>query len=367
MQAHMIKAGALSHQNISSANATRFADSMPNASIFQPQIKKILGRKIPLVVGGVTGPGTDVFAKILSEMGVPIIRDNTQTGDVGGGRMVFESRGADGRLRRNMGWLPLVTMMLLNTRSAVYEAHALPDDVLGIAMTQLKLLVSNYTLQRKQIVNASPKAASSDILYGFKAPECMLLVPLLQQLFGEWRYLHLVRDGRDVASSAGFRKLHLHKFYENAFHNEYGHSAQSESREEMAMWSDWNTELVRWLHSRNATTRPDFMVLRIEDFWDPRTRSKVLLQLARFVGSTMTTGEVCCLAKSIKDSRPKLRGKNFFGRAQSVAGPLKGTSDSLEGVGDTGLAIFGYEPVKPYVVTEMGSQDVCDTSVLTSC
>ena len=366
MQAHIIKAGA-QFLNVPEINSTDFVDGLPNASFFQPKMKKTFGRRIPLVVGGVTGPGTEIVAKILSEMGVPIIRDNKQTGDVGGRQMVFESRGADGRLRRNMGWLPLVTMVLLNTRSAGYEARALPDDVLTIAMSQLRLLIANYTLQRNNSAHVSSKASASDILYGFKAPECMLLVPLLQRLFGEWRYLHLVRDGRDVAASAGFRSLHIRKFYEHAVHTEPEHSAQFESGEEVAMWSDWNTELVRWLHGHNATARPDFMVLRLEDFWDSNSRSRVLLQLARFVGSAMTKNEVCCLAKSIEDSRPKLRGRKFFGRAQRVAGPLTGAADSLRGAGDTGLAVFGYEPAKGYVGTDMGGRDVCDASLLSSC
>jgi hypothetical protein len=46
------------------------------------------------------------------------------------------------------------------------------------------------------------ETTAKDVKYGFKAPVAMTLVPWWAYLIPDFKFLHVVRDGRDIAFSA---------------------------------------------------------------------------------------------------------------------------------------------------------------------
>jgi len=49
--------------------------------------------------------------------------------------------------------------------------------------------------------------------YGIKAPVSMLLVPMFREIWGRMKFIHVVRDGRDIAFSGN--QSPVKKFYED--------------------------------------------------------------------------------------------------------------------------------------------------------
>lgn len=48
------------------------------------------------------------------------------------------------------------------------------------------------------------------LLWGWKNPRCMWVIPFMARIYPEMRFIHLVRDGRDVALSANLNLLRKH-------------------------------------------------------------------------------------------------------------------------------------------------------------
>lgn len=117
---------------------------------------------------------------------------------------------------------------------------------------------------------------ASYVSWGFKAPVSMLLVPFFEETWGQVKFLHVVRDGRDIAFSGN--QTPVDKFYENTF-PEGSRERRIEKPPLMAvrMWNVWNSNLYEWAASRvrksgGDAQQLDYMLLHVEDLIDPAAK-----------------------------------------------------------------------------------------------
>jgi hypothetical protein len=276
----------------SNLNQTALLDDHFN----QPHLNLSLDQPAILILGGSDGSGTRAFVQHLIQLGIPMIFDDEITMDVHGRSM------SDGD-----GWPQIVRMVLDSVHSANYNVSSLPDTVKEIAIFHLTNLKKELTRKFEARFRVGVRVKSG-VLFGFKAPVTMLLLPILEEVFGTVKFLHVVRDGRDVALSAN--QSPVKKFY-NFYYKDYierrrklERPAGEESLENvfaMQLWNDWNTEVKEWAQTHADKHSFDYMVMRTEDLVDPEHKLDSLLRLATFVGLRPSPSEVCCI--SIKDEK----------------------------------------------------------------
>jgi Sulfotransferase family len=267
---------------------------------FEPQLRP---RPSVLVVGGSDGSGTRAVVELLGRLGVPILVDDTGTYDVDA--LLIAGN------KEEKGWPPLVQSVLELTRSANYELDDLPPDALRAFRDQLTTLRTSYQARADELlqrIDARSRTRPTSTPYGFKAPVTMLLLPLLLDAFGSIKFLHVVRDGRDVVISEN--QSPVQKFYDSYYlHGQretndgayIGDQPGLEYTEmhvrAMRLWNDWNMQAWAWSQSHVDNDAFDYHVVRSEDLIsDPQLRLETIQRLAAFVGSPRSSAsELCCL------------------------------------------------------------------------
>ena len=275
-----------------------------------------------LIIGGSDGSGTRVFVDLLSHLGVPMLVDDKGTLDVHAPVMFSQEKS------KNTGWPPLVQLVLQQTHSADYESTDLLPESLQTALQELRRFQLSYAPRVKDLLKNTTEqneSVAKQVQYGFKAPVSMLLLPLLMQTFGRIKFLHVIRDGRDVSFSRNTSPVS--KFYQSYYRNALGKvnsikEAQPGSVkviEAMQLWNDWNRQVWDWERRNADGINFDFLVMRTEDLLSPETKFESLIKLADFVGSPLTTNDLCCLSRqAVVDLRPpphptaRPRPTNFF-------------------------------------------------------
>jgi hypothetical protein len=288
--------------------------------------------RLPLIVGGSDGSGTRAVVNLLCRLGVPMMVDDVGTMDIHG-KALFHGK----------GWPPLAKYaleLMAPTYNSNFTSQRNPNkDTSTDKIVKLEALfnapVSNQVQQELQKlklhldqrydrwqqrpknnssfvrnINSTSFPLETNVSYGFKAPITLVLVPLFQRyLFPNgFRFLHVVRDGRDVALSNN--QSPVTKFY-NAT---YGDEKASQSIQNflqkpdhlpalaMQLWNDWNINLWDYMTQQKTrqqqTSSPvEYFVVRMEDLLHPQTRLKLITQLATFVGSTKPPSTLCCLSQ----------------------------------------------------------------------
>ena len=135
-----------------------------------------------------------------------------------------------------------------------------------------------------------------------------LLLPFFRKELSALKFLHIVRDGRDVALSNN--QSPVEKFYSNYYEDASDREAsmklddfgeQTRNRvKAIQLWNDWNKQVYEYGIQNSDGNTFDVLVMRTEDFLDHPFES--LFQLADFVGSPKTPHEICCISlKATKD------------------------------------------------------------------
>ena len=146
-----------------------------------------------LVIGGSDGSGTRAVVDPLQQhLGVIAVSDDARTFDV-------EAT----ELMQGQGWPGVVNMVLNETHSARYDY----DDLSSSARNTIRPDLEKYwkILQMRQrykwkvysrhyanSTNRIPRPES--VSFAMKAPVTMLLLPVLTNIFGRIKFLHVVRE-----------------------------------------------------------------------------------------------------------------------------------------------------------------------------
>jgi hypothetical protein len=130
----------------------------------------------PIIVGGTGGSGTRVVQSILQKAGIFMGKNLNGSGD------------AEELFTYTNNTIPNI---LTHTKSINYNLLDLPLD---FAFNRLKRL--------GEVLNNHTKDINSDaIAWGWKNPRSIYLLPLCVKLHPDCYFIHVVRDGRDMAIS----------------------------------------------------------------------------------------------------------------------------------------------------------------------
>jgi hypothetical protein len=252
---------------------------------------------VTLIVGGSDGSGTRAFAQYLQFLDVPMVVDDLGTYDAHA-EMLYDGQ----------GWPALVARVLNATRSATYTVDQLSQSLRTEAKKELSIMLDAFRSKlddqiqkRRSRLGDIPMASS--VSMGFKAPISQLLLPLFRDQLPAAKFLHIVRDGRDVALSDN--QSPVKKFYSTFYEDAHARDLQMEENnfgfesrmqiKALELWNDWNSQVYDYGKEHADGTTFDVLVMRSEDLLEDTYNS--LLKLADFVGSPKTPQELCCLSR----------------------------------------------------------------------
>ena len=309
--------------------------------------------KVPVIVGGSDGSGTRAFVELLAKLGVVMLLDDPVSLDISGATLCDRQ-----------GWPPLAKLALTHR---TFPIHTWPEAVRNqsqFEMTKLRKLLDMRFIRkiRKLAVleHIDSSQLASKVLYGFKAPITMVLLPMIQaHLYPNgFKYIHVVRDGRDISLSSN--QSPVKKFYTSTYHHSHNNNDGNDNNDAalariqeqqrrnttlvlaMQLWNDWNVNLYEW--AMNATTKSktsasssssnnnknnnnnfEYLVVRSEDFLNPETKFQALQVLANFVGSPLTVEQLCCLSRQNARDMGQSHSYNYIKNQTSI------TSTTVQG------------------------------------
>ncbi|MGQ9368814.1 sulfotransferase [Azospirillum sp. ST 5-10] len=187
---------------------------------FGQSIARSLGRGglcRPVVIGATGGSGTRAVRAVLDRAGVFMGANVNNVGDA----MDYEPLLDE-----------LINRILEETHATDYEVGRLSPRLREPAIHRLRTQIRVYLRDR-------PRAAGR---WGWKNPRSMYILPLIHAVFPEMCFVHVVRDGRDMAVSTNqwqFRKHHDAMFGRAAAEDETAVAS-------CALWGRANLGVAEW-------------------------------------------------------------------------------------------------------------------------
>jgi len=242
---------------------------------FHPEINATDGPY--LIIGGSDGSGTRAVVQTLIESGVYMHYEDRRTYDVHGIGMFGKQ-----------GWPPLIQLAVGETHSANYELHNLTTNARTTAIQELQAFKKPLDARaetrliqiKRHLGRIDYTKYSTAAKVGWKAPVSMLVLPLLQHVFGKVKFLHVVRDGRDIAVSEnqGPVKKFYHAFYGQERPQNMDEIPMSNlSTMSMQLWKDANRQVMEYGRSHSNGDTFDYLTIRSEDLVNPETKFAALL------------------------------------------------------------------------------------------
>ena len=249
----------------------------------------------PIVVGGTGGSGTRVVRAVLARAGAFMGARLNEAGDA----MDFEPFLDD-----------IINPVLAVTRSLDYAADTLPTPLRLLALRRFDDAATRYCGERPP-----------DVRWGWKNPRSMYVLPLIHARFPAMTFIHVLRDGRDMALSQNRNQLRKH--YEALFGEP---AAETDDRAALRLWSTANRAVADW---GGRVLGTHYLQVRFEDLCrDPSNSCAALL---RRLALPVDAGDA--LASIV--APPATIGR--WRRAASAPPP-----EPLEPSATTALAAFGY-------------------------
>ncbi len=353
-----------------------------------------------LIVGGTDGSGTRRVVQILTELGVKMVSEDPETFDIHADLVG--------------GWPTIVKPVVKQMRSLDYDPALIASshpreykkstDEFRRLLNQVDRDSHKPTSHRLAIGGVLPKPSNVEakfIKYGFKAPVSMTLLPYWVHMLPHCKFVHVVRDGRDIAFSVN--QGPVEKFYDDM----YGRDTLQPPVKAIRLWSDWNSQIYDWSkkHADSLFRDPEIEKSRLSSFLrgsggttsygassqqNPTVKSSfsyivmhtedtvsesrairfsAIYHLAKFVGSTISIDQICCLAVENMEfmgshDRSQVDRKNQQSQVSSRYGKWKKRTeknpnllDSLYSYGKVGLKTFGYDPVRELPDDAMITED----------
>lgn len=255
-------------------------------------LRRWAGDPPPIVVGGTGGSGTRVVRAVLARAGAFMGARLNEAGDA----MDFEPFLDE-----------FINPVLAVTRSLDYAIDGLPAPLRGSALRRFDEAAARYRGERP-----------AGLRWGWKNPRSMYVLPLIHARFPALTFVHVVRDGRDMALSRNRNQLRKH--YEALF----GEAAsESDDRAALRLWSRTNREAADWAE-RVLGAR--YLRVRFEDLC--RDPGNECAALARRLRLPVDAGDVLA---AIVNPPPTI------GRWRAAT-----TAELAEPPAMTALAAFGY-------------------------
>lgn len=171
----------------------------------------------PTVIGGIGGSGTRVIADIVAKAGYHIGTDLNRAKDNLTYTLLFRRprwfyRHHDDRKAISTGLALFEKLMLRRRRPSLAEIAFLVRATLSVAIyghTWEGLGKGSWPLSRLQQFLVSKRVARRDCVgWGWKEPNSHLLIEHLAAQFPDFRYIHTIRHGLDMAFSRNQKQLY---------------------------------------------------------------------------------------------------------------------------------------------------------------
>lgn len=249
----------------------------------------------PIFVGGTNGSGTRVYARLFDAGGVfQGARQN----------YAFEPEAIIQYTR------PLVPKLVAEAHAAIYRPESLPQA----ARDETRSWIGEFAHQLRSEV------PTGYARWGWKHPRNLFLLPFLNEIFPDCIFVHVIRDGRDMAL-AGNKGDFL------TFRGFFGHDYADTPEGASAFWSDVNTEVAGWAEDALG---PRYVVARLEDLCsDPQEETRRLMTRAGIAFDETLAGQ----------SREIVSPPASLGRWRDLPVDVK---SAVTASAQKGLSHFGY-------------------------
>ena len=183
----------------------------------------------PIIVGGTGGSGTRVVHAILQRAGIFM------------GKNINESGDSFYNYCNNT-----INQLLPITKSINYNLIDLPLDFTFERLKRLEEVVNIY--KKDKLDNA--------IAWGWKNPRCIYLLPFFTKAYPSYYFIHVVRDGRDMAVSENQNQFR--DFYKPIFDVDASNSAIGSAQ----LWNHVNTKAYDYGIKK---LKDNYQVVKYED------------------------------------------------------------------------------------------------------
>ena len=199
----------------------------------------------PIIIGATGGSGTRAVRKLLESAGIYMGTNVNGAGDA----MDFEPILDE-----------LINQVVSITRTLDYPLDALPKSLIKEGIGKYRATVPAY-------LEARPPHC---IQWGWKNPRSMYLLPFIAAIFPRLRFIHLIRDGRDMALSQNQNQTVKH--FSAMFGEELpGGDMQLAS---CRLWTRANLSTAQWA---KRVLGKQYIPVKFEDICnDPQTSAQSL-------------------------------------------------------------------------------------------
>lgn len=194
----------------------------------------------PIIIGATGGSGTRVVTLLLQQAGVFM------------GENLNESLDCIDMFRMLEKHVPAI---ISKTQSVKYK----PED---IPATTRKRILADF----KKVTMKIEKQGQGNKLWGWKNPRNIYVLPLITILHPELKFIHVIRDGRDMAYSANQNQTIKH--YSMLF-KERQEPKQLAERS-IRLWNKVNTEANEWA---TKNMKNNYFLLHFEDLCEDAERT----------------------------------------------------------------------------------------------
>ncbi len=317
-----------------------------------PNYKRVVDKdQAVLIVGGTDGSGTRKVVQVLEYLGTNMVVDDMGTYDI--------------HAEIVKGWPKIVTPVLDITKSLHYDIYDIPDAVRHSTIESLQILleetegkITNKTLPIPKYISAK------NIYFGFKAPISMALLPFWVNIIPKIKFIHIIRDGRDIAFSENTGPIR--KFFNSTYGPNSKYEKDRNEVKAIRLWNDQNLQVHKFIENfreknSNGSILFDYFTIRTEDLLAQNhgVRFNTLKRLADFIGSNATDSDICCLATNgnlplrrkemrlIGRSGLKAENRLKYGKWKAKLKENKLLQNTFA-IAAEALKTFGYEPELVY-------------------
>ena len=255
----------------------------------------------PIVIGATGGSGTRVIHGVLEKAGL-FMGDDAKLNHAGDAMDIEPMLDA------------FINPILSTTKSLDYEIADLPLELANDARRDLAIGVGRFL---RDLPNRT-------IPWGWKNPRSMYVLPLIKELFPGVRFIHLVRDGRDMATSDNQNQPRKH--YQALFGEALD---ESDAGGSIQLWAAANLAIANWAERRLG---PRYLRIRFEDLCaDPVDEVARILEFSGFENAPDET--IRAIATEV------VKPPESLGRWNELD---VSAADTLTRRGTAALSYFGY-------------------------
>jgi len=161
----------------------------------------------PIVIGGVGGSGTRLVAEILLKLGIYLGSDLNEANDNLWFTLLFKHAGILQYSDQEFsGLFSIFNQRMHGDNSFTQDQLILIDN---LASADRSLHNSSWLKERAGTLRAADSHDHSSQQWGWKEPNSHIVIERLDQCMSELRYIHVMRNGLDMAHSTNQNQLKL--------------------------------------------------------------------------------------------------------------------------------------------------------------